>query len=271
MYLLIAALKQKKGVKNRGPKFILGLGVFMPVVVVSGILVYSLSVSYSLKAKAENQEGAYKIIVTGHQWWWEVVYPDFGITTANELHIPAGKNVEIELRSNDVIHSFWVPSLHGKLDALPDHSNTLVVRADRPGVFRGQCAEFCGRQHALMGFHVVSLEERDFEEWVKTKQSPVATREPELLRGREIFFKAACDNCHSIQGTEADGKIGPDLTHIGTRLSLGAATIPNGHQELADWISDPQKAKPGNLMPPTPLSRKDLEALQKYLSSLGEK
>ncbi|MEX0798731.1 MAG: cytochrome c oxidase subunit II, partial [Bacteriovoracaceae bacterium] len=180
--LLARALKSGGNAKKPGGKFILGFGVFMPAMVVTAILFYSLSLSFSLKGSEQAQKAEFRIVVTGHQWWWEVEYPEFGIMTANELHIPKGKNVAIELRSADVIHSFWVPSLHGKLDAIPDHPNTIVVRADRTGVFRGQCAEYCGLQHALMGLYVVSLEEEEFDRWVEQKSRPWKVKKEEFAQ-----------------------------------------------------------------------------------------
>jgi cytochrome c oxidase subunit II len=176
----------------------------------------------------------------------------------------------VELRSADVIHSFWVPRLGGKMDMTPGiESTSYILRADKPGEYRGQCAEFCGLQHALMAFYVVALPPEEFDAWVVQKQQARAEpSEANLLRGRAVFSSAACGNCHAIRGTEFKGAIGPDLTHIASRRTLGAATIPNNRGNLQGWISNPQPLKPGNLMPATYLNSDDLNALTDYLESL---
>lgn len=270
LVLLAVGLIRRRGAETSTPplgnRFIVISGIILPAVILIGLLIANLRASVALR----EPETALTIRVTGRQWWWEVHYPELGITTANELHIPAGRPVRVELRSADVIHSFWVPRLAGKMDMIPgmDHTN-FVLRADKPGEYRGQCAEFCGLQHALMALYVVALEPGDFHEWVAERQKPVAPPADErLARGRQVFGTAACGNCHAIRGSEFTGKIGPDLTHLDSRLTLGAGTLPNNRGNLEGWISNPQPLKPGNLMPASYLSGDDLHALTDYLETL---
>lgn len=248
-----------------GNGFIIAGGIVLPSVVVVTFLFASLNVSLSLRQPREGMV----IQVTGHQWWWDVRYPGQGIVTANEIYIPAGEPVRLELKSADVVHSFWVPNLHGKMDALPDVVTRFWLHAEEPGSWRGQCAEFCGRQHAWMAFEVVALPREEFDDWVAARQRPQPVAEdPRQARGKEVFFRASCNDCHSIRGTRAEGETGPDLTHIGSRLTLGAATVPNNRGNLAGWIANSQEIKPGNRMPRSYLDSEDLEALVDYLESL---
>ncbi|MBS7700022.1 MULTISPECIES: cytochrome c oxidase subunit II [unclassified Chelatococcus] len=213
------------------------------------------------------------IRVIGHQWWWEVRYenaqPSQTMTTANEIHIPAGEPVKLVLQSDDVIHSFWVPALHGKLDLVPGMINTLTLKADKPGVYRGQCAEFCGMQHAHMALLVVAEPRPAFEGWyaaqLKDAAEPISA---EQRSGRTLFLSKSCVMCHRIQGTPAGATSGPDLTHLGSRTTLAAGTLPLSHGNLAAWIADPQGVKPGAKMPVTDLSGDELNAIVAYLESL---
>jgi cytochrome c oxidase subunit II len=213
------------------------------------------------------------IKVTGHQWWWAVQYQDPNpsrmVTTANEIHIPAGRPVLIRLASRDVIHSFWVPSLHGKRDLIPGHDSQLWIEADRPGVYRGLCAEFCGHQHAHMGLLVIADPPEQYTAWYAGQlQTPPPPASPLEQRGRQVVESAPCALCHTIQGTQASGSLGPDLTHLASRRTLAAATLPNTAANLGGWIVDPQMAKPGNQMPANDLSAEDLQAVVAYLESL---
>jgi cytochrome c oxidase subunit 2 len=213
------------------------------------------------------------IQVVGHQWWWELHYPDAvpsqAITTANEIHIPVGRPVELELASRDVIHSFWAPSLHGKRDLIPGHGSRLVVQADRPGVLHGQCAEFCGLQHANMGFLVVAEPADEFEAWrAAQRRPPPAPADAVQARGPRVFLSAPCAMCHAVQGTPAGGQNGPDLSHVASRRRLAAGTVANTSESMSRWIADPHQLKPGTRMPPTALEPADLEALTAYLESL---
>lgn len=214
-----------------------------------------------------------QIKVTGKQWFWQFDYSDpvtsNSLTTHNELHVPVGRDVLFTLQSNDVIHSFWVPNLHGKKDLIPGHPTTTWFRADREGVFRGQCAEFCGAQHAHMRFIVVAEAEPKFKKWysdsLASAHSPNTQSE---ARGQQVFLSTTCAVCHMISGTQARATIGPDLSHIASRPMIGAGTLPNSRGNLAAWIVDPQHIKPGIKMPPNPLEPEDLQALLDYLESL---
>ncbi len=209
------------------------------------------------------------IHVVGHQWWWEVRYPHQQVTTANEIHIPVGTPVRVVLSSDDVIHSFWVPELHGKLDLVPGQTNEFWLQADQPGVYAGRCAEFCGVQHAKMGFIVVAESLEQFNAWMEVQRLPAPEPTESLaLRGQQVFLGSACINCHAIAGTQATGNLGPDLTHLASRLTLAAATLPNNRGNLSGWIADPQHVKPGAFMPPAELTGSELQALLAYLATL---
>jgi cytochrome c oxidase subunit 2 len=216
---------------------------------------------------------AMNIEVTAHQWWWTVRYLDGGhadtFVTANEIHVPVGRPVILQLKADDVIHSLWVPNLAGKKDLIPGRSTLMQFRADRPGTYRGQCAEFCGYQHALMGLLVVADAPAQYDAWVQTQRTPsLPPTEAKAMRGRQLFESTSCAMCHAIGGTQANAQHAPDLTHVGSRATLAAGTLPNTPSDLASWIRDPQKLKPGTNMPATPMSRDDLDALVAYLGSL---
>lgn len=212
---------------------------------------------------------ALAIEVVGHQWWWEVRYPEQGVTTANEIHIPVGRPIAFQLTSADVIHSFWVPPLGGKLDALPEDVTTLVLEAGEPGEYRGECAEFCGLQHAKMGLLVVAEPEARFASWVAGRQvAAVEPIEPAAVRGQEVFFRSGCASCHTIEGTAATAAGDPDLTHLASRDTLGAVAVSNTSEHLAEWVADPHSIKSGVEMPATELSDQELDALVAYLETL---
>src|SRR5436189_1563650 len=216
---------------------------------------------------------ALSIKLTGRQWWWEVEYqdpqPSEIVTTANEIHVPVGKPVKLELQSSDVIHSFWVPNIHGKKDLVPGHPTTTWFTARRTGEFRGQCAEYCGEQHAHMRLVFVSQPAEEFEFWLAAqKQSAPQPRTDSQRRGREVFLSAQCVMCHTIQGTKARATLGPDLTHIGGRKIIATRKLPNTRGYLAGWILNASALKPGVRMPPNQLSSDDLNSLLDYLESL---
>ncbi len=240
-------------------KFVVIAGIVVPSVILLGMLVYSLKASSAMRVP----ESDFVIKITAHQFWWDVRYPNQGIVSANQIRIPVGVPVRLELTSADVIHSFWVPNLHGKIDMFPDHWTRFWLQAERTGVFRGACAELCGDQHALMGLDVIVMQPEEFEAWVAERQGGAAAREP--ARGHELFFSAGCAACHAIKGTEAVSDLGPDLTHLAERLNLAAAFLPNNPANLARWIADPQDLKPGNRMPPTDLEPAAMQALIEYL------
>lgn len=217
--------------------------------------------------------GAITVDVIGHQWWWEFQYhgarPSQRVNSPNELHIPVGVPVVLRATSRDVIHSFWVPSLHGKRDLIPGLVTHTWIQADQPGTYRGQCAEFCGHQHAHMAFHVIAEPMDAFRSWLEEQR--VASRPPATAaeqRGHDVFMQGPCVMCHTIRGTTAGSRIGPDLTHVAGRRTLAAATLPNTREHLSRWILDSQAVKPGNRMPPNPLADDDLQALLTYLETL---
>jgi cytochrome c oxidase subunit 2 len=216
---------------------------------------------------------AVSINLTGQQWSWHVEYedaiPSRSVTTANEIHIPVGRPVVLKVTSRDVIHSFWVPNLNGKRDLIPGYTTALWLEADRPGVYRGQCAEFCGQQHAHMALYVTAEPEEAFNRWLDHLRQPAA--EPssaDAQRGRDLFLATTCTQCHTIRGTVAGARLGPDLTHIASRGSIGAGTLSNTPEHLVRWIADPQEFKPGNRMPPADLGTDDVRAIAVYLGEL---
>jgi cytochrome c oxidase subunit 2 len=218
-------------------------------------------------------ENVLNIKITGHQWWWEVAYqdpvPSQMVTTANEIHVPVGRPVQFELSSADVIHSFWAPNFNGKKDLVPGHPTTVWFRAERAGTFRGQCAEFCGFQHAHMRFVIVAQPTNEFDSWLDAQRKPPpAPATDSQKRGHQVFMNSACVLCHTIQGTPARGMIGPDLSHVGGREMIGAGTLPNSRGHLSGWIIDPQQIKPGVRMPQNELSAEELKAVLDYLESL---
>jgi cytochrome c oxidase subunit 2 len=209
------------------------------------------------------------IHVIGRLWWWEVQYPEQQFATANEIHIPVNQPVRFVLSSPNVIHSFWVPELQGKMDLVPGQVNTLWLEANEPGIYWGECAEFCGVQHAKMHLLVVAEPLEDYEAWIAQQRQPAREpTDPLAQMGRQVFLDANCIYCHTIRGTDATGNLGPDLTHMASRRTLAAGALVNNVGNLAGWIADPQHIKPGNLMPSTELSSVELQALLAYLTTL---
>jgi cytochrome c oxidase subunit 2 len=242
------------------------------VIVLFVFLIASYSSGRSLRLNDPTKNGL-SIELTGHQWWWEVRYNDVDasniFTTANEIHIPVGVPVMFTLRGADVIHSFWVPNLAGKKDLIPGKISTIWLQADKPGVYRGQCAEYCGLQHAKMALWVVAEPQEQFNAWRQNQtQEAVSASSDAQKRGQQVFFASTCVMCHAISGTAAGSNIGPNLTHVGSRHMIGAATLENTRDHLAQWIKDSQTFKPGNKMPQHNLSDADLQALVEYLESL---
>jgi cytochrome c oxidase subunit 2 len=211
-----------------------------------------------------------QIEVVGHQWWWEFHYPDSNVVTANEVHVPLGRPVNFSLRSVDVLHSFWVPQMGGKMDVIPGHRNHLYFTPEAVGEYHGQCTEFCGIQHANMRFRLVVDSPAEFQAWVQRQQQPAPAQPPseELLRGQQAFTRSGCIACHTIEGTSAQGTIGPNLTHVGSRSTIGAGILDNTPENVAAWIKDPQAIKPGNLMPNLHVRPDDITAIVTYLESL---
>jgi cytochrome c oxidase subunit II len=220
----------------------------------------------------EPPPNALRVTVVGHQWWWEIRYPDLGIVTANELHVPVSDPADstptfLTLQSADVIHSFWVPQLAGKMDVIPNKTNRVWIDPRTPGLYVGQCAEFCGVQHAGMLLRVFVHPTDEFAAWVAAQQAP-ATDDPEVRGGRLLFQSVACINCHTVRGTPANGIFGPDLTHLMSRSTLAAGVASITPENLRNWVNNPAALKPGALMPAMQLSRPDLDQLVAYLLTL---
>jgi cytochrome c oxidase subunit II len=247
-------------------------GVVLPAVLVFVLVVETARVGVAVYSPDGAGQEPLTIEVIGHQYWWEVRYPQYGVETANQVYVPVGQPVRLLLSAPDVIHSFWVPQLNGKMDMIPGRTNALWIRADEVGLFRGQCAEYCGAGHALMAFWVESMPPVRFAEWVARRQAPPAEPEhPAARLGREVYFEAQCHQCHAVPGAPlppALGTVGPDLGDFGRRLTIAAGTRPNNRGTLAAWIADPQRMKPDARMPATHLEGERFQALLTYLQSL---
>ena len=272
---LIRGLRASSIAAHPSSERALSRSVAAAVAVTVGILLALLvaSVLTSRSISGLQASSGVSIAVTGHQWWWEIEYqdaiPSRRVVTANEVHFPVNRPTVLKVSSRDVIHSFWAPNLQGKRDLIPGYTTAIWVRPDRLGRFRGQCAEFCGLQHAHMAFDVVVESEADFERWLGGMRQPAREPESELhRRGRDVFMAARCAGCHTILGTEAHGQTAPDLTHFASRATLGAGTLPNTSEHLIAWVRDSQASKPGNQMPPNPMSDDQLNALITYLGTL---
>jgi cytochrome c oxidase subunit 2 len=249
-----------------GTPFVIGAGIVVPALILSGLFVFSLREMNALAAPG--RDASLEIRVIAHDWWWEVRYPN-GAVTANEIHIPVGEAVRVALDTADVIHSFWVPQLQVKADHIPGRTTSVWLEADDPGRFRGQCAEFCGLQHANMAFFVVAQQSDEFDDWLAAQAAPA--REPESPReqaGSEIFLSSSCSGCHAVRGTSANGDLAPDLTHVGSRSTIAGGILEATRSNLVGFISDPHRYKPGVTMPPTELSRSEIEAVVDYLEGL---
>ncbi len=246
----------------------LGGGVILPTAVTLLLMVLMVTTGADLRALG-NPSQPLVVEVTGYKFWWDVRYPDAGVRTGNEIQIPAGRPVEFHVTSADVIHSFWVPQLGGKIDMTPGEVNTLRLQADEPGVYRGLCTEYCGIQHAHMHFIVVATPPDEFDAWLAERVDPPEEPTEALAQeGRELFERAQCVYCHTVDGVSPDVDLGPDLTHFASRRTIGAGMLPNEPDNLAEWILDPQAIKPGNRMPPTPLTDEEVQALIAYLETL---
>lgn len=264
-FIILGAVRGKKPSRISDNAFIWVGGVIAPVLILAILAVVTVKTTETLRKPERNP---LKIEVTGYDWWWAVRYPAEDVTTANEIRVPAGRPIEVGLRSRDVIHSFWVPELAGKVDLVPGQRNVIRFSADKPGVYRGQCAEFCGIQHAKMAFLVVAEEPATYERWIVRQQRPRGGPSNEReAHGEQVFMRSACAGCHTIKGTEARGTQGPDLSDFGSRRTLGAVAAPNTRANLAGWVVNSQSIKPGNLMPPVQLEPDELISLLEYLES----
>lgn len=270
--LLLWALARRRGdrVQPRagGRRLVVVAGVALPAAVLTAVYGVGLAQMKALQQPAG--PAAITVDVIGHTWWWEVRYPDSGVVTANEIHVPAGQVVHVRLQTADVLHSFWVPQLMPKTDLIAGRINETWLRAERPGSYRGQCAEYCGLQHGHMAFWVVAQSESDFRRWLAEQAEPApgvaaSISDPVVARGQAVLENGSCASCHSVRGTSANGVAGPDLTHLADRSTLAAGSLPNTAGHLSGWIADSQTTKPGNLMPPQPLSPADLAAVVAFL------
>jgi cytochrome c oxidase subunit 2 len=253
----------------------LARAVLVLVVAATLGLVGLYAVENHVRHRLESLRGTEQLVVevTGHQWWWEFRYLDPTaaniVTTATELHVPVGRPVRLDLRSADVIHSLWIPQLHGKADLVPGHPVRMDLRVDRAGTFDGACAEFCGHQHATMRLVVVAEPAAQFAQWLQRQRLPGAPPATgQQRRGQQVFLSATCVMCHTVAGTGASSEVGPDLTHVGGRRRIASGTLVNEQEHLARWIADPQAFRPGVRMPPHPFAPADLEALAAYLENL---
>jgi len=279
LILVIAALYVALGRNDRlrsklgGAKVVWIGGIVFPAVVLTLLLVWGLTLTRQLSASPPDD--SMRVRITGEMWWWRVAYLDGGgrplIHDANELHIPAGKPVVLELESADVIHSFWVPRLSGKLDMVPGRRNAMTIQADSPGIYGGQCAEYCGGPHALMGFRVIAHPQREFDALMRSRLQRLTSPVPAgaaTARGAQLFASSGCAACHRIAGTGANGLAGPDLTHVGSRTTIGAGIMPNNRGTMMGWIANSQAIKPNNRMPPyAVLPGEDVAALAAFLEA----
>jgi cytochrome c oxidase subunit II len=288
---LMGVFMRERNVNVR--RWVIGGGLIFPAVTLTALLIYSVAVGNALASidvsrsfrlfltsSALEDRGvapgsdAVRVHVVGKQWWWEVRYEVPGSSTAvvlaNELHIPVDRPVLISLSSTDVIHSFWAPSLAGKVDMIPGRTTQLRIQTSEPGLYRGQCAEYCGGQHALMAFYIVAEPQADFDAWLKRQQQLVTVpTDPVLKLGYDAFFKGECHECHRVRGTPAVANEGPDLTHVGSRKSLAAGVLDNHIGTMAGWIAGAQDVKPGNPMPSDPVyTGRELRAVAAWLESL---
>ena len=265
--LLVGVLRGRGGgepdrrTSRGGTRLVAIAGVVVPAVVVISLFFASVA---TLPAVAPSGKNAQMTIdVVGRQWFWDVYYRGRSIRTANEIHIPVGVPVEVRVSSRDVIHSLWVPRLNRKIDLIPGQTNAVVFDANQPGIFRGQCAEFCGVEHGNMALLVVAEPRAQFDRWLANQAKPAPA-----AGGLTAFVGSGCSGCHEISGAPEKSRFGPDLSHFGTRMTIGAGTLTNTPEHLADWIRDPQRIKPGNKMPNLGLPEPEIQALVRYLESL---
>ena len=256
---------------NGSIRLIVWGGIVVPAIILICALLFTLFVQSAVATPPATPVATIRIV--GHRWWWQVIYtaqsPDQQVVTANEIHVPVGQPVRLELVSADVVHSFWVPKLAGKTDVIPGQQNTMWMQADKPGIYWGECAEYCGLQHTHMDLLVVAQSPADFRHWLdQQRQPPPPPTDPVTATGERVFTRQACAACHTVGGTPAMGTIGPDLTHIASRRTIAAGTLPNTPGNLAGWIANAQGIKPGNDMPTMSLPPGDLQALVAWLETL---
>jgi cytochrome c oxidase subunit 2 len=262
--LLVGALRGRGGgppdrrVSRRGTKLVAIAGVVVPAVVVISLFFASVATLPAVAPAGKNARMTIEVV--GRQWFWDVYYADRTVRTSNEIHIPVGEPVELRVRSEDVIHSLWVPRLNRKIDLIPGQTNAVVFDADKPGTYRGQCAEFCGVEHGNMALLVVAEPRAQFVRWLANEANPAP-----VSAGLDAFVGAGCSGCHRIAGAPEQSHYGPDLSRFGDRRTIGAGTLTNTSEHLADWLRDPQAIKPGNKMPDLGLPEAEIDALVRYL------
>ncbi len=268
----VVRFRQRPGDADREPPQVYGSNqielawTVLPLLIVFVLFLVTTRTLIAIE-NAEPPADALEVRVIGHQWWWEFRYPEQGVVTANELHVPAGRATFLTLESADVVHSFWVPQLNGKTDVIPNRVNRMWIEPREPGLYLGQCAEFCGTQHAKMFLRVIAHPEAEFAAWVAA-QTGEAVNDPAVRAGRDIFQSVACVNCHRIGGTVGAGVFGPDLTHLMSRDTIAAGAAANTPEMLRAWIVNPDAIKPGALMPAMQLEPTDLDHLVAYLTTL---
>jgi cytochrome c oxidase subunit 2 len=253
------------GIGERGATgLVIGLGIALPIALLSALFFWSDVFVIRSTAAPSPSSTAMTVRIIGHQWWWEIRYPGSRAVTANELHIPTNTRVNVLGTSDDVIHSIWLPELNRKTDVIPGRVNRMLLFADRPGTYQGECGEFCGLQHAHMRLSAIAQSRSEFEAWLRRESRPAQGSSS----AAQLFEQRGCADCHQIRGTDANGLVGPDLTHVASRRTLAAGAIPNDRAHLEEWVRDPQHAKPGNRMPSLHVSQADLKTLIDYLESL---
>lgn len=276
--LVVFVLRYQRRAQNEHPEQIHGntpleiTWTLIPALILAGVFALTIRTMASSSPKLAPTAEGMQINVIGHQWWWEIQYPDQKVVTASELHIPTGKVVNVKLTSDNVIHSFWVPQLMGKTDTVPGHTNASWLYTETPGLYHGQCAEFCGEQHAHMLFRVLAQPQAEFDAWIQSQQvapTPVAAGSPQA-RGQEIFLTPAkgCIGCHTVEGTTAKGIVGPNLTHFASRDCFAGCMVEHTTENLSRWLHNPQAVKPGTLMKIPPLTDEEVNSLIAYLESL---
>jgi cytochrome c oxidase subunit 2 len=279
MYLIVIAFlvhalwrrRTRRSDTPRGMSIALGSWIALMILGLFGLALTSFLTDRALVHAAS--EPAVTLKVTAHQWWWQIEYtdpePSRLVRTANEIHLPVGAPALLELVADDVIHSFWVPNLHGKQDMIPGRTNAIRLQPLQVGRYRGQCAEFCGLQHAHMAIDVIVESQQDFDAWYERQlASAPPPSDPRAMHGQQVFFTSACNMCHAIAGTDANATVGPDLSHVASRLTLAAGTLPNDPGHMRRWLQNPQRVKPGNRMPVVSLADRDYDALVAYLGTL---
>ena len=267
----VVKFRRRKGDDSREPAQVYGSNqvetawTVIPVLIV--VVLFMATARVIANVQNAVPANALHVTVIGHQFWWEYRYPGLKVVAANELHVPAGTPTALQLLSADTDHSFWVPTLAGKTDLIPNHPNVMWIDPPAPGLYLGQCAQYCGTQHAKMLLRVYVQPRAEFEQWIQ-QQSQVALSSDAASEGQRIFAATACVNCHAVAGTPAQGRFGPDLTHLMSRDTIGAGIIANTHENLRSWIQDPSKFKPGSLMPAMGLNEHDLNAVTAYMETL---